>query len=168
MNGVRAATATGLDGAVADGKCALLVILLAVADAVAVLRGPLLYTLELGQVESLIKTWPMFNNTDVNLETQSVWNYGLLLDDAHPLQFVQNPAGPNQHLPFNVSNYFAVIRASAKALPGWVEKVNAAEEPPASPVNCATVEGGCGTETQVTLVPYGSTNLRMSGLPWIM
>jgi hypothetical protein len=135
-------------------------------NAVAVLRGPLLYTLELSQKASVVRTWPTFNNTDVNLEATAAWNYGLLLDDDHPLRFVASPGGPNKELPFNVSNYFAVIKASARALPGWIERVNAAEEPPASPVDCASVAGGCGDVTEVTLVPYGSTNLRMSGLPW--
>jgi len=136
-------------------------------SAVAVFRGPLLYSLELAQTSSLVRTWPKFNNTDVNLETLSPWNMALMLDDAHPLEFVANPGGPNRILPFNITNYFAVIKASAKPLPGWVEKINAAPEPPASPIDCSSVEGGCGPEVKVTLVPYGSTNLRMSGFPWL-
>jgi hypothetical protein len=136
--------------------------------AVAVLRGPLLYTLLLKEtVTSVIKTWAPFNNTDVNLESPAPWNYALLLDDAHPLQYVKSSLGPNKAIPFNTSNYFATIQASARALPGWLEKTNAADEPPASPLDCKKVDGGCGPEVKVTLVPYGSTNLRMSGLPWI-
>jgi len=135
-------------------------------NAAAVYRGPLLYTLRVGEQESLIRTWSPFNNTDVNLDNSTQWNYALMLDDAHPMTFV--PAGMNRALPFNTSNYFAVIKASAKQLPLWREETNAAAEPPASPVDCSKITGGCGAETQVTLVPYGSTNLRMSGLPWIV
>jgi hypothetical protein len=135
--------------------------------AVAVLRGPLLYTLLLKQTESLIKRWAPFNNTDVNIESPSPWNYALVLDAAHPLEYVKSELGPNRILPFNTSNYFATIQATARALPGWLEKTNAADEPPASPLDCSKLDGGCGSPVKVTLVPYGSTNLRMSGLPWI-
>jgi len=135
--------------------------------AAAVLRGPLLYTLLVGQKETLVRTWLPFNNTDVNLDNSTQWNYALLLDDAHPMKFMPAAAGLNREIPFNTSNYFAVIQATAKQLPGWHEESNAAAEPPASPVDCSVLAGGCGEETQVTLVPYGSTNLRMSGLPWI-
>jgi len=135
--------------------------------AAAVLRGPLLYTLLVGQKETLVRTWLPFNNTDVNLDNSTQWNYALVLDDAHPMKFMPAAAGLNREIPFNTSNYFAVIQATAKQLPGWHEESNAAAEPPASPVDCSVLAGGCGEETQVTLVPYGSTNLRMSGLPWI-
>jgi len=135
--------------------------------AAAVLRGPLLYTLRLGQKEEVVRTWPTFNNTDVNLDSTSEWNYALMLDDGHPMTFNPSPTGPNTALPFNISGYFATITASARQLPAWVEATNAAEEPPHSPVDCNVISGGCGKETTVILVPYGATNLRMSGLPWI-
>ena len=106
-------------------------------------------------------------HTDVNLDTTSPWNYALMLDEGHPMHFNPSPMGPNAELPFNISGYFATITASARQLPGWVEGTNAAEEPPRSPIECKTVKGGCGQETTVTLVPYGATNLRMSGLPWL-
>jgi hypothetical protein len=69
-------------------------------------------------------------------------------------------------VPFNTSNYFATISASARLLPGWTEETNAAKEPEPSPIDCGAVAGGCGPVVDVELVPYGATNLRMSGLPW--
>lgn len=43
-------------------------------NAVAVMRGPLLYSLYLEeQCTGVVKTWLPFNNTDVNLVTHSEW-----------------------------------------------------------------------------------------------
>lgn len=135
--------------------------------AAAVLRGPLLYSLWVGESSTVVTTWAPFNNTDVNLDSSAPWNYALLLDDAHPLTFHPAAAGPNRALPFNTSKWFASISATARQLPAWKEETNAAAEPPTSPVDCASIAGGCSDEVVITLVPYGATNLRMSGLPWI-
>jgi hypothetical protein len=80
------------------------------------------------------------------------------------LRLSAHPAGD---IPFNISNYPGVIRATARQLPGWGASHNAADEPPTSPIDCSSVKGGCGAATAVTLVPYGMTDLRMAALPWI-
>ena len=132
-------------------------------NAAAVLRGPLLWTVHLEQrISATVKTWEPFKNTDVSFETDSEWNYAL--DLGSPLTFVPQ-GGLNKALPFNTSNYFATIEATARRLPAWKEATNAAAEPPASPVDCTVLE--CGAPEKITLVPYGATNLRMAGLPWI-
>lgn len=133
--------------------------------AAAVLRGPLLYTIPLQQIDTVVKTWAPFNLTDLAMVTHTPWNYALDLDT--PMEFLPTSKGVNEELPFNTSNYFAVIRVAVRDLPGWVERHNGADEPPPSPVNCSSIEGGCGARVFVNMVPYGSTNLRMAGLPWI-
>jgi hypothetical protein len=142
--------------------------------AVAVLRGPLLFALHLDEQESIVKTWPTFNNTDVDLRTTTQWNQALQLrtvahvPTADGLEFVRSSeGGPNCQLPFNTSNFFGWITAEARTLPGWTTNSNAANEPPASPVNCSSVKGGCGSSSVIHLVPYGATNLRMAALPWM-
>jgi hypothetical protein len=132
-------------------------------NAAAVLRGPILWTVHLEQrISAVVKTWEPFKNTDVSFETDSDWNW--VLDLGSPLTFVPQ-GGLNKALPFNTSNYFATIEATGRKLPAWKEATNAANEPPASPVDCAAQ--GCGAPEKITLVPYGATNLRMAGLPWI-
>ena len=132
-------------------------------NAVAVLRGPILWTVHLEQrISAVVKTWEPFKNTDVSFETDSDWNFAL--DLGYELTFVPQ-GGLNKALPFNTSNYFATIEATARKLPAWKEATNAANEPPPSPVDC--VAQRCGAPEKITLVPYGATNLRMSGLPWI-
>jgi len=143
--------------------------------AAAVVRGPLLFALRLAETETVVKMWPTFNNTDIDIKTQTPWNVALKLKgtgampSTEGLTFVRSAGGgANCELPFNTSNYFGWITAPATTLPGWIEATNAASEPPPSPVDCAKVKGGCGASSTVVLVPYGATNLRVAALPWII
>ena len=70
--------------------------------------------------------------------------------------------GPGK-LPFDISNFPAVIHAKARAVPGWTSRHSAADEPPPSPLESSQLSA---SETEVLLVPYGASNLRMAGLPW--
>lgn len=139
----------------------------------AVVRGSLLFTLPLTQIATVVRTWAPFNNTDLALRTTTPWNFALNLSSA--LSFYRNPDPFNESLPFALSKYFGVIRATGVPLPGWNVSKQAAEEPPPSPINCSsdkmtmntTTRSRCGESTSLTLVPYGATNLRMSGFPWL-
>ena len=53
------------------------------------------------------------------------------------------------------------IHASAVKLGEWRAALDAADEPPPSPV-----ERPEGAVERVELVPYGATELRMGALPW--
>lgn len=143
--------------------------------AAAVVRGSLLFTLPLTQIATVVRTWAPFNNTDLALRTTTPWNFALNLSSA--LSFHRNPDPFNESLPFALSKYFGVIRATGVPLPGWNVSKQAAEEPPPSPINCSSdkmtmnattrSQCQCGESTSLTLVPYGATNLRMSGFPWL-
>lgn len=135
----------------------------AATNAAAVLRGPLLYSILLEQEESIVRVWPTFNNTDINLVTKSSWNY--LIDTASPLEYERLLPGAAD-VPFGISEFPGVIHATGRQLSSWVASKNAADEPPPSPIKCSTLPGGCGPPVKIKLVPYGATNLRMSGLPW--
>ena len=200
----------------------------AATNAATVLRGALVYSLQLVEEFSSIKQWcpppptftsrfrfrarlstgPFFRepflNHDYNINTPSTWNYALDLSDPDALTFERAgatctilqhyganhlglwynaipahqmapttsecaPAGAPGAIPFNITNYPSVIKAKVVHLPGWVENnQSAANEPPASPIDCKTVAGGCGpAPITVLLVPHGATDLRIAGLPWI-
>ena len=70
--------------------------------------------------------------------------------------------GAPGRLPFNISRFPSVIHAKAKAVPAWASSKSAADEPPPSPLDASRL----GDATDVLLVPYGASNLRMAGLPW--
>lgn len=143
-------------------------------NAAAVLRGPLVYALQLEQAVHTIRTWQPFNNTDFELQTDSVWNVALVLDPVQPsrtLEFVESPeltvdSSPST-LPFDASGCPLAILAQARVVPSWVMDTVplTAAEPPPSPVTCDATS--CGSPMRVRLVPYGATNLRIAGLPWV-
>ena len=135
-------------------------------NALAVLRGPVLYALRLRQVSAVVKTWQPYGNTDINISTPSVWSYALLLntsDVASSFTFERVP--PQRGVAFNSSAPALILHASAAKIGEWRSALDAADEPPPSPM--AQPVGIDGTVEKVELVPYGATELRMSALPWV-
>jgi hypothetical protein len=136
-------------------------------NAATVLRGALVYSLQLVEDFSVQKTWEPFLNKDYDITTTSTWNYALQLDEQDPSSTLKfSKVGEVGAIPFNISGYPSVIHAQVKQLPGWTEALQAAKEPPASPIDCSTTPGGCGETKTVLLVPHGATDLRIAGLPW--
>ena len=70
--------------------------------------------------------------------------------------------------PWATDAYPVSITGTARVLPGWGTQFGLPAEPPASPIDCASVAGGCGATIPVTLVPYGSTYLRLTEIPFVM
>jgi hypothetical protein len=132
-------------------------------NAVAVLRGPLLFALRLKQSVTTVKTWQPFRNTDVNISTPSAWNYAVLLDPQDATKSFTFERQPVAGVGFNSSSPTLLVRASAIKLGEWRAALNAADEPPPSPM--VRPEGAV---EEVELVPYGATELRMGALPWVV
>lgn len=136
-------------------------------NALSVLRGPLLYSLPLKEITKVVKTWAPFNNTDVDLTTTTAWNWVVDVAKAPVYTKVGTPASPH---PFG-NKYPSTIAITAMPLASWNETMQAADEPEPSPVKCGLLSAGagpahCGKPAELTLVPYGATNLRMSAMPW--
>ena len=137
-------------------------------NAAAVVRGSLLFTLPLTPIATVVRTWAPFNNTDLALRTVTPWKFALNLSDGNELRFFPNQEAFNASLPFGLSKYFGVIQAQGVSLGTWNVSKQAAEEPPPSPINCSSMQRHCGQSMPLTLVPYGATNLRMSGFPYLL
>lgn len=135
----------------------------AATNAAAVTRGPLLFGITLAEQKKVVKVWAPFNNTDVDLTTNDKWNYAL--DLSKPMVFKWAAAVPK--MPFDQHTFPGAVHATARLANDWTEddSVSATNEPPASPMKCDA--GSCSNEMPVTLVPYGSTNLRISAMPWL-
>jgi hypothetical protein len=144
-------------------------------NAVAVVRGPLVYVWPLEEQRRVVKTWQPFNNTDLDLDSSTPWAWALDLGVAPEFSFTG--AGPGAQ-PFNGSSSPVVVKAGVRALPSWTSSRQAADEPPPSPIACTGVSAGgaavsgaaaepCGEVQMVNLIPYGLTNLRISAFPWI-
>ena len=135
------------------------------SGAVAINRGPLVYSLRIGEqwtVHTTNTLVPGFDEFEVHATTP--WNYALQLDPRNPagsLSFTN--FGPAPADPFDPAQPSVGLIARARRLPDWTIgwRGTHAFEPPVSPV-----ASDSPLET-VTLVPFGSQHLRLSWFPYL-
>jgi hypothetical protein len=144
---------------------------------VTVTRGPLAFALRVGmQYKSLARHYQ--GSADWEIRPTTPWNYGLVLDRAHPeasLQPMRNPIG---RLPFGQKGDMVydtktdsfvpwaedppvVIKARGRLIPEWIMNGANAGDPPLSPVVSSS------PDQDVELVPYGAARLRVTEIPVI-
>ena len=132
-------------------------------DCVSVDRGPLTYSLKIGEKYTRYAgtdAWPAWD-----VYPTTAWNYGLLIDPAKPVasQFkVKETKWPKDDQPFVTSAAPIEITAKARRIPNWqADHLGLIDEVRQSPVKSDEK-----TET-VTLIPMGCARLRISAFPWI-
>ena len=77
--------------------------------------------------------------------------------------------GPVPAAPFSAQEASVRITGVGRAVRSWtLSRDGSAAPPPSSPIDCGAVAGGCGPEVPITLVPYGSTHLRMTQMPFTL
>lgn len=130
----------------------------------AVERGPLVYALKMGEKEVHVKGTDKYGDY-MEVHPQTPWNYGLLE------QIVKDPAA---HLtisktrkpgktPWNVENAPIEVTTKAKQIPEW-ELYNESSGPvPYSPIKHVKEK----EPVEITLIPYGCTQLRISQFPLV-
>jgi len=119
---------------------------------VSVERGPIVYSLRIGESWSKLKqTGPV---TDWEVFPTSPWNYGLFANEPFEVREM-----PMARQPFG-DNPPVVLQTKARRLPQWVMVDDSAAPPPMSPVSMQRPV----TET-VTLIPYGAARLRITSFP---
>lgn len=132
--------------------------------AVAINRGPLVYSLAIGENWTVRTPDPLaegFNEYEV--QPTSPWAYALQLDPTNPANnfTFTNFATPTN--PFDPAEPSVRLTANARLMPDWTIgwRGTQAFEPPASPTSSTN------PLTPVTLVPFGSQHLRLSWFPWL-
>ncbi|MCH8119354.1 MAG: glycoside hydrolase family 127 protein [Planctomycetes bacterium] len=131
-------------------------------NSVSVNRGPLTYSLKIG--EKYVKAggtekWPAWE-----IHPTTAWNYGLLLNERNPASSfrVVYKAWPDDDQPFEANAAPIELRAKAKKIPAWQkDHLGLVGKLQASPAKSDEP-----TEN-VTLIPMGCARLRISAFPTI-
>jgi hypothetical protein len=131
-------------------------------QAVAIERGPLVYSLKLGE------TWKRVNESkphrelphgDFEVRPSTPWNYGLILNPARPetsIDFEERPVGEK---PFSAEGAGMVARVKGRRLPAWkLEHGWADEIAPDWKDSKEPIE-------DLTLIPYGCAKIRITEFP---
>ncbi|MHB1295621.1 MAG: beta-L-arabinofuranosidase domain-containing protein [Anaerolineae bacterium] len=122
-------------------------------------RGPLVFALRVQE------EWRKFAGTepfaDWEVYPASPWNYAIELDPTRPEESFRVERRAMARQPFDAAHAPIVLKARARALPGWQLERNSAGAQPQSPVTSDE------PSVEVELVPYGAAKLRVSLLPYI-
>lgn len=126
-------------------------------DSIAVKRGPLVFSLKIGEEWRLIGGTPPHGDWEVYPTTP--WNYGLDLDLDNPDNSIQMHTKAVGDMPFSPEGAPIELKARGRRIPEWQIEGNSAGPVPKSPAE--------STEDleRLTLIPYGCTNLRITEFP---
>lgn len=127
-------------------------------NALAVHRGPLVFSLKIGEERRLLRgapdPKPGERSPDWEIVPKTPWNYALRAERGFKVE-----EAPVQGAPFDPDRPPVTVFATARRVPEWGLTDNSAGPTPISPVN--TTE----PEETVALIPYGSANLRITEFP---
>jgi hypothetical protein len=139
-------------------------------EAVAVERGPLVYSLQIGEEWSRVnaeKPHRELPHADFEVGPTTPWNYGLIVDERRledAVSFEERPIGDR---PFSPEGSGVVARARGRRIPGW--KIARGWAGEFSPADAAWADPRGRVTDQpvepITLLPYGCTNIRITEFP---
>ncbi len=128
-------------------------------DAVAIDRGPLVYSLRIG--EDWRKLADKAPAADWEIYPTTPWNYALAIDMAKPEASVEVVEKPVGEMPFSPAGAPVELRVKGRRLEQWKLVNNSA-----GPMQPNPVSSDQPVET-LTLIPYGSAKLRITAFPWL-
>jgi hypothetical protein len=129
-------------------------------NSIAIERGPLVFSLKVG--ESWTKLDDDARAPDWEVRPTTPWNYGLIVNAAHPADSIKTVESPIGQYPFSETEAPVQLIMRARRVPEWQSVDDSAGPLPKSPVKSTSP-----VET-VTLLPYGAAKLRITAFPEIV
>jgi hypothetical protein len=126
-------------------------------NSVALHRGPLVFSLKIR--EEWRQVGGELPHGDWEVYPLEDWNYGLRIDEGRPGASVSVEFRGVGSAPFWPEGAPVVAKVRGRRVPGWGLERNAAAPPPPCPVSSSE------PERDLVLIPYGSTNLRVTEFP---
>jgi hypothetical protein len=122
-------------------------------------RGPLLYSLDIG--EKWRKIADKGQTADWEVTPTTSWNYALSISATNPQQSFEVEIGKMGSQPFSPEGTPVSLRARGATVKSW-KLVNSSAGPiPESPIK------GAGGLQDIRLIPYGAAKLRITEFPRI-
>jgi hypothetical protein len=131
-------------------------------EAIAVERGPLVYSFEPGATWSRVnadKPYRELPHGDFEVRPSTPWNYGLIVDGTKPGGGIRFEERPVAEKPFSPEGPGMAAMAKARKLPDWgLAHGWAAEIPPGPAEAKEPIE-------EIRLIPYGCAKIRVTEFP---
>jgi hypothetical protein len=134
-------------------------------NSIAIERGPLVYSLKIG--ESWRKEKQTGPAADWEVFPTTPWNYALIVDPANPDGMFQVADKPVAKQPFSANTPAVEITAQGRRVPDWQLVNDSAGPIPESPLTLNEKESKPPQE-KVTLIPYGAAKLRITAFPYFL